>query len=156
MSCEHDMANGTCSQCDPFVVQNLRHEIDQLKAARDAAVATERDRIGRRLRDECEHILTRPSYRERKDALVALIVELTPEVEELTASRAQDAADELRGLVYAERCAAGFLRDIQDRIDKLGGQSKRINLNSKHKCPSCGKMTRDSTAGCDHCDLEDK
>lgn len=27
MSCEHDMANGTCSQCDPYVVQNLRDEL---------------------------------------------------------------------------------------------------------------------------------
>jgi hypothetical protein len=27
VSCEHDMANGTCSQCDPYVVQNLRAEL---------------------------------------------------------------------------------------------------------------------------------
>jgi hypothetical protein len=26
----------------------------------------------------------------------------------------------------------------------------------KHKCPACGKLTRDTTAGCDHCNLEDK
>jgi hypothetical protein len=25
-----------------------------------------------------------------------------------------------------------------------------------HHCPSCGKKTRDTTAGCDHCDYEDK
>ena len=27
MSCPHDMALGTCSQCDPFVVQNLRVQL---------------------------------------------------------------------------------------------------------------------------------
>lgn len=29
MSCEHDMANGTCSQCDPYVVQNLRAALQE-------------------------------------------------------------------------------------------------------------------------------
>jgi hypothetical protein len=31
MSCVHDLANGTCSQCDSYVVQNLRAEISELK-----------------------------------------------------------------------------------------------------------------------------
>jgi hypothetical protein len=26
----------------------------------------------------------------------------------------------------------------------------------KHQCPACGRMTRNTTAGCDHCELEDK
>jgi len=26
----------------------------------------------------------------------------------------------------------------------------------KHRCLACGKLTRDTTAGCDHCELEDK
>jgi ssDNA-binding Zn-finger/Zn-ribbon topoisomerase 1 len=30
------------------------------------------------------------------------------------------------------------------------------DLAGQHRCQSCGKMTRDSTAGCDHRDLEDK
>lgn len=25
-----------------------------------------------------------------------------------------------------------------------------------HQCPACGTETRDSTAGCDHCGMEDK
>ncbi len=29
-------------------------------------------------------------------------------------------------------------------------------LDRKRKCPACGRMTRITTAGCDHCDLEDK
>jgi hypothetical protein len=27
---------------------------------------------------------------------------------------------------------------------------------SVHTCPACQRLTRDTTAGCDHCDLEDK
>ena len=34
MSCEHDMANGTCSQCDPYVVQNLRTKLEAVDAER--------------------------------------------------------------------------------------------------------------------------
>lgn len=26
----------------------------------------------------------------------------------------------------------------------------------KVRCPSCHRLTRDTTAGCDHCDIEDK
>jgi hypothetical protein len=29
-------------------------------------------------------------------------------------------------------------------------------LDRKCKCPACGRMSRITTAGCDHCDLEDK
>ena len=29
-------------------------------------------------------------------------------------------------------------------------------LQKRTKCPSCGKLSRITTAGCDHCDLEDK
>lgn len=28
--------------------------------------------------------------------------------------------------------------------------------DTKRKCDYCGKMTRVTTAGCDHCDVEDK
>lgn len=29
-------------------------------------------------------------------------------------------------------------------------------LSEKRRCPACGKLTRITTAGCDHCDLEHK
>ena len=32
----------------------------------------------------------------------------------------------------------------------------RNPLDRKSKCVSCGKMSRVTTAGCDHCDYEDK
>lgn len=38
----------------------------------------------------------------------------------------------------------------------VGGVSVISPWGGKHKCSACGKMTRDTTAGCDHCDFEDK
>jgi hypothetical protein len=38
----------------------------------------------------------------------------------------------------------------------LDGANKPKKQTTKHRCTACGKMTRDTTAGCDHCDLEDK
>lgn len=36
-------------------------------------------------------------------------------------------------------------------------QTPFLHPNSyKRKCLYCGKLTRDTTAGCDHCDVEDK
>ena len=29
-------------------------------------------------------------------------------------------------------------------------------MDDKHRCPSCKRMTRITTAGCDHCDCDDK
>lgn len=29
-------------------------------------------------------------------------------------------------------------------------------MRGTHECPACGKQSRNSTAGCDHCNLEDK
>jgi hypothetical protein len=43
-----------------------------------------------------------------------------------------------------------------DPMRLLSAGPKRNPQDSlKHKCGHCGKMTRDSTAGCDHCDVED-
>ncbi len=44
MSCEHDLANNTCSQCDPFVVQNMRDRLEaEVKDARQDLAFSQRD-----------------------------------------------------------------------------------------------------------------
>ena len=48
---------------------------------------------------------------------------------------------------------------ISGSTTEIGGSSKeplRPRRWSKHTCAACGKQTRNTTAGCDHCDLEDK
>lgn len=45
MSCEHDMANDTCSICDPYVVQNVR---DQLTRAEKALTKIAEDHIDKK------------------------------------------------------------------------------------------------------------
>ena len=50
----------------------------------------------------------------------------------------------------------------REEFDKLFGQAKMDPktfddlLHAKHTCGNCGRETRVSTAGCDHCDLENK
>jgi hypothetical protein len=58
----------------------------------------------------------------------------------------------------------GLRNKIADRlINVLFGVNVRWDANTvndflhaKHTCGNCGRETRVSTAGCDHCDLEDK
>lgn len=46
---------------------------------------------------------------------------------------------------------AGIIADLMWEPDAF------VNpMDRKKKCPACGKMSRVTTAGCDHCDLEDK
>lgn len=82
--------------------------------------------------------------------------------------------DELRKL--AERHIAGFERiraggsifmeDVAVNTEELARAVLRLlaektqpithPMDRKKKCPACGHMSRVTTAGCDHCDLEDK
>ena len=43
--------------------------------------------------------------------------------------------------------------DYHDEIARVARGAPTLGM---HKCPNCGKPSRNSTAGCDHCDLEDK
>ena len=48
---------------------------------------------------------------------------------------------------------------VQAKLAWVGRELERLSAKisaAKHSCPACGEMTRDSTAGCDKCDLEDK
>ena len=56
--------------------------------------------------------------------------------------------DAIRNIACGE-----ILRRLRERAK---GASPDEPLLEKHACPACGKQTRDTTAGCDHCDLEDK
>jgi hypothetical protein len=60
-------------------------------------------------------------------------------------------ATALREMTSIETWAAVALRDCVNASEEaVGGHV------GKHECPVCLKWTRDTTAGCDHCDLEDK
>lgn len=48
------------------------------------------------------------------------------------------------------------LGDIIDKHLSKHLHNARHPLDKKRRCPNCKKMTRITTAGCDHCDLEDK
>lgn len=43
-------------------------------------------------------------------------------------------------------------RDLVRLVEALNG----CDMPTSTRCPSCGKISRWSTAGCDHCDHEDK
>lgn len=59
-------------------------------------------------------------------------------------------------------CIGCQINDAVAAFDKLNtlppmGPGNLIGLPvAHHRCPVCKKLTRDSTAGCDHCDLEDQ
>jgi hypothetical protein len=54
--------------------------------------------------------------------------------------------------------AEADLRDLSARVDADARARKAIRklLYGTHACPSCGEQTRNTTAGCDHCDFENK
>ena len=52
------------------------------------------------------------------------------------------------------RCAAFVSRAIAEAQD--GADIARHPNIDKVRCPACKRLTRITTAGCDHCDLEDK
>lgn len=41
-------------------------------------------------------------------------------------------------------------------VQEEKGSTKKHPLDHKRVCEYCGKRTRITTAGCDHCDVEDK
>lgn len=47
-------------------------------------------------------------------------------------------------------------RPFATSLSSLPKRPPKFNPNATRKCPACGKPTRITTAGCDHCDLEDK
>jgi hypothetical protein len=53
-----------------------------------------------------------------------------------------------------ETCVA----EMHHGFAKAKGQATGVAsiFQGRHRCPACRKMTRDTTAGCDHCDFEDK
>ena len=64
----------------------------------------------------------------------------------------EDLVDEIRGLLVK---ILARNREITDRVKRL--EQRRANpLNQRARCPACGRLTRITTAGCDHCGLEDK
>ena len=64
----------------------------------------------------------------------------------------------------AQKALDGFFAVVDDDplndpaadVPQGAGLGDQLRANPKHRCHSCKKITRDSTAGCDHCDLEDK
>ena len=54
-----------------------------------------------------------------------------------------------RRMDLADFAAMSFLAHLLEQ-EGLGVASH------KRRCSACGQLTRESTAGCDHCDLEDK
>ena len=51
--------------------------------------------------------------------------------------------------------------DAQAEVARLrealaASEARAENPLGKHTCPACGKQSRVTTAGCDHCDYEDK
>lgn len=77
----------------------------------------------------------------------------------------EDPAKRHRTAILSEARLAGRQTMVMienSRTNHLYGESmgrgydQLRGMFGKHECPACGKMTRNTTAGCDHCDLEDK
>lgn len=62
----------------------------------------------------------------------------------------------LRNNLPALAAAITVLLAEVDRLEAELAKHMRHPLDRKEKCPACGRMSRITTAGCDHCDLEDK
>jgi NTP pyrophosphatase (non-canonical NTP hydrolase) len=69
------------------------------------------------------------------------------------------------GAVLAHVLDLDLTRLVNEKVDIViqraadgyyGGPLPQSLLHGEHLCEACGKMTRDTTAGCDHCDYEDK
>jgi CheY-like chemotaxis protein len=45
---------------------------------------------------------------------------------------------------------------LDQAIAGVAGITLPERTQDRHKCPACGRMTRNTTAGCDYCDLDDK
>jgi len=70
---------------------------------------------------------------------------------DITARHDQDVADFISGKAAIEcaRVASTHFSMMADHLPKIPTDRTRI-------CDYCGKQTRVTTAGCDHCDVEDK
>lgn len=62
---------------------------------------------------------------------------------------AREAMNEARQFVLTQAEQIAELEAAARTKDKLPGPGL-------HRCPTCGQWSRDTTAGCDHCDMEDK
>ena len=56
---------------------------------------------------------------------------------------------------WLESYSVGPSTDMKAALRELT-RVRHAMLFGKRRCPDCGKLTRDTTAGCDHCDYEDK
>jgi len=72
--------------------------------------------------------------------------------------RVERGAPRLEPEAWPREFVAGMVRAAAKRSARLltADEAERSILTGRWRCPSCGSMTRETTAGCDHCGLEDK
>lgn len=124
---------------------------DEIAKARDAIMAGRDTRVcGWYIDGSCQDAIL-SGWSDALDAVVRLQVrqqELLALIAKLTRETPYPAElDECRSARAALIAEVGTLR---------ARLAMPHPLSDKRRCSACGKMSRITTAGCDHCDMEDK
>lgn len=125
------------------------------------------DQLGAdRMADEIDALIKRRVIDSRSPAADALLdyrdPPRTPRSDRLGALEAErDTWSRDRGefnrLKHSDVEQGRRIAELLAENDRLRAESVKPHpLSAEKQCPACGKMSRTTTAGCDHCDLEDK